>query len=102
MTARLFHAVALTPVHVEDPEAWLPECFVLDGDDLVRFEPAAVMAALDDAARRGFALAVERGDLRLAQDVLHAAIRPEHALERILVGAACPAARSRGRCAPRC
>ena len=88
MTARLFHAVALTPVHVEDPEAWLPECFVLDGDDLVRFEPAAVMAALDDAARRGFALAVERGDLRLAQDVLHAAMRPEHALERILVGAA--------------
>lgn len=88
MTARLFHAVALTPIHVEDPEAWLPECFVLDGDDLVRFEPAAVMAALDDAARRGFALAVERGDLRLAQDVLHAAMRPEHALERILVGAA--------------
>ena len=88
MTQRRFHAVALTPIHVEDPEAWTPECFVLDGDTLVRFAPAAVVAALDDAARRGFALAVERGDLRLAQDVLHAAMRPEHRLERILVGAA--------------
>jgi hypothetical protein len=88
MTARVFHAVALTPVHVEDPAPWTPDRFALDDDHLVLFDPAAAMAGLDEAARRGFAIAVDRGDLRLAQDVLRAGLRPDLALDRILVGPA--------------
>ena len=88
MTARVFHAVALTPVHVEDPVPWTPDACALDDEHLVLFEPAAVMAALDEAARRGFALALDRGDLRLAQDVLRAGVRPELVLDRIAIGAA--------------
>jgi CRISPR-associated protein Csm5 len=88
MSPRLFHAVALTPVHVEDPAPWTPDCFALDDDALVLFDPAAAVAGLDEGARRGFALAVDRGDLRLAQDVLRASLRPEQALDRIRIGAA--------------
>jgi hypothetical protein len=87
MTAQVLHAVALTPVHVEDPAPWTPDCFALEDDTLVLFDPAAVMAALDAGARRGFSIAVDRGDLRLAQDVLRAALRPEQALDRIGIGA---------------
>jgi hypothetical protein len=88
MSARILHAVALTPVHVEDPAPWTPDAFALDDDHLVMFDPAAAMAALDPAARQGFSIALDRGDVRLAQDVLRAGLRPELMLDRILVGAA--------------
>jgi CRISPR-associated protein Csm5 len=83
MSVHRFHAVALTPIHVGDGSTWTPESFRLDGDELVLFEPSAALAALDLAGSKAFAQAIDRGDLRKAQSLLHAAVGKQLELGRI-------------------
>ncbi|MBM3522365.1 MAG: type III-A CRISPR-associated RAMP protein Csm5 [Alphaproteobacteria bacterium] len=83
MTAIRLHAVAVTPVHVGDGSTWTPETFRLEGDELVLFEPSAVLAAMDAAQRKGFTAAIDRGQLHQAQQILHGGVRPEHVHGRV-------------------
>lgn len=85
MSVHRFHAIALTPVHVGDGTTWTPESFKLDGRDLVLFEPAAALAALDADGRKAFTRAIDAGDLRKAQALLHGGAGPQVELGRIAV-----------------
>ncbi|MBX6324000.1 MAG: type III-A CRISPR-associated RAMP protein Csm5, partial [Rhodospirillaceae bacterium] len=82
MTPLTFQAVTWTPVHIGDGTTLTPESFDVRGDALLRFEPAAVLAALDDARRRQFVAATDR-DLKQAQKLLRQALRDDLVLERI-------------------
>ena len=88
MSIHRFHAVALTPIHIGDGSAWTPEMFKLDGDEIVLFEPATAVAALDKAGHKAFVAAVDAGKLREAQSILHRAVAPNHHLARIAISAA--------------
>jgi len=86
-------ALALSPVHVGDGSELLPEAYKLDGDALVRFDPSAVVASLDDRRRQAFLAAIGRqavgeSELREAQRVLRDACTPALERERIAVSQA--------------
>jgi CRISPR-associated protein Csm5 len=85
MTAISLHAVVLTPIHVGDGSTWTPETFKLDGDELLMFEPSAVLAGMDAGQRNAFTAAIDRGELHRAQQTLHQALKPAHVLGRIAV-----------------
>lgn len=92
MSIHRFTALALSPVHVGDGTEWLPEAFKLDGHDLIRFDPAAVVASLDDRRREDFVAAVGRAasesELRGAQRILRDACTGKLERERIAVSRA--------------
>ncbi len=79
-------ALALTPIHVGDGSTWTPESFKLEGQELLRFEPTAVVAGFDTPTRKRFLEAIGRGDLPTAQRLIRGAVEPEQVLERIKIG----------------
>lgn len=92
MSIHRFTALALSPIHVGDGTEWLPEAFKLDGHDLIRFDPSAVVASLDDRRREDFLAAIGRAasesELREAQRILRDACTGTLERERIAVSRA--------------
>lgn len=81
-------AFPLTPIHVGAGAKLTPEDYVLDGDSLVRFDAPRVLAEMDAAARRRFAIALDGGRLTEARRELAEAVDPgRHGIERIVLGA---------------
>lgn len=90
MSVHHFTARVLSPIHVGDGSSWTPEDFKLDGEQLIRFDAAAVVASMDDRQRRRFLEAIGRPnvgeqDLRDAQRIVREACRPEQERERIAI-----------------
>lgn len=83
-------AVVLSPVHIGDGTVWTPDAYRLDGDQLVLFDPAAVVAGMTEGQRQAFLKAAGRprageAELQAAQRVLREAARPEHERGRVAV-----------------
>ncbi|TXL82055.1 type III-A CRISPR-associated RAMP protein Csm5 [Vineibacter terrae] len=85
MTLLPLHAVAMVPVHVGDGSTWTPEAFRLRGTRLERFEPAVVAASLTAKDQVRFRQAVDNGELKQAQQLLHNVVGDRHVLDRIEV-----------------
>ena len=82
-------AVPLTPIHVGDGSVLAAEEWRLGRDGrLERFSPAAVLRTAPEKTRAAYVRALEQGRLTEAQSLLRSAVREEHVLERIAVGAA--------------
>lgn len=88
MTMTSFIGIPLTPIHIGDGTELAPENFKIDGDDLVRFDAAAVLAAMPAQAQARFLQALDGGRLKEAQAELHKGVTPQHHLERVAVGRA--------------
>lgn len=82
---------ALTPVHVGDGTTMTPETYRLrrqgNADVLERFDVAAVIAAMPEAAMRGYVSALRQGGLSQAQTMLQKAA-DGRIVERVMVSAA--------------
>jgi len=79
---------ALTPVHVGDGTTLTPESYRMrprgNADVLERFDAAAVIAAMPEAAMRGYVAALRQGGLRQAQEMIQKAADAA-IVERIMV-----------------
>src|SRR5690625_1195105 len=87
MSPMALTALPLSPLHVGDGSEWTPDAYKLEGDELIRFDPQAVTRGLAPAEARGFAAAVDRGDLGAAQRLLRDAVKRDQIRERVRVSA---------------
>lgn len=90
MSRHRLTALTLSPLHVGDGTDWTPESFRLTGSSLIRFDPAAVLAGMDDKAMSDFLKVIDRpgaseAELRGAQEILRRACRSDQERERIAV-----------------
>ena len=82
-------AIPLTPIHIGDGSVLAPEEFLLNGQELLRFNPRRVLADMGAGERRRFQSELDGGRLKEAQAVLRRAADPErHVVERIALGPA--------------
>jgi CRISPR-associated protein Csm5 len=86
MTTMSFIGIPLTPIHVGDGTTLYPEVFKIEDDALVRFDAAAVLAAMPAHAQTRFLQALEDGRLKEAQAELRKGVTPQHHLERVALG----------------
>jgi CRISPR-associated protein Csm5 len=84
MTRWRLEAIALTPIHVGDGSQWTPEAYKLDGEDLMRFEPSAVLADMDQSQCQRYIAAIDKNNLQSAQGLLQQAAKADkHCIDRI-------------------
>lgn len=82
-------AVPLTPIHVGDGDVWEPDGYVIrEGGAVATLERIAasrVVAAMARPLRETFVAALDRGDLKAAQQTIERAVSAEQVLETIAI-----------------
>lgn len=88
MSTLRFRAMPLTPIHVGTGDIITPEDYLIHGNELIRFNPHAVLRDMNPAERREYEKRLEGNEIQAAQRLLQQCCKPErHGIYRSQIGA---------------
>ena len=87
MSILRFRAMPLTPIHIGTGDTIAPEDYLIRDDELIRFNPHAVLRDMAVADRREYEKRLERNEFQAAQRLLQQCCKPDrHRIYRSQIG----------------
>lgn len=87
MTTYRFQATPLTPIHIGNGDVLSPEDYLIQGEQLVRFNRTAVIRDMPEPQRQQLESALDKNNFVAAQEIVRAAVdNQRHGLSCISIG----------------